>query len=62
VAIKRSIHICGDTPCPNDEQFIHRFYYGCTPKDFKENTGTSATYKQTKGDDGKYRWGGGCDK
>lgn len=54
-------YLCGDTPCPNDPAFEHRFYFGCVPADFRERTGRSKTHHQTPGADGRYRWNGGCD-
>ena len=50
----------GDYRCPNDPEFVHRFYYGCVPADFSEVTGRSRTHRQTR--HGEYRlWDGGCD-
>lgn len=56
-----AVHICGDTDCPSDPAFEHRFYFGCVPKDFSERTGRSKSHRQSQGPDGRYRWNGGCD-
>lgn len=58
--LRNEVHLCGDTDCPTDPDFEHRFYYGCVPKDFNGNTGRSKTHKQTKGPDCRYHWNGGC--
>ena len=47
--------------CPVDPEFMHDNYYNCIPKDFSANTGRSRTHKQTKGDDDRYHWDGGCE-
>lgn len=54
-------YLCGPSDCPTDPGFEHDNYFGCVPKDFKERTGRSATFRQKKGADGRYRWNGGCD-
>lgn len=55
-----STFICGTGPCPNDDRFEHDNYFGCIPKDFKERTGRSKTFRQERGPDGRYYWNGGC--
>lgn len=32
-----------DASCPNDPAFVHRFYFGCVPKDFSDRTGRIET-------------------
>lgn len=59
-------YVCGDTDCPNDPAFEHRFYYGCVPRDFSDQTGRSRTRRQTAtAVDGLpwklHLWDGGCD-
>lgn len=51
--------IRGARACPNDPDFEHDNYFGCVPKDFKERTGRSKTYRQTE-HEGRYYWNGGC--
>ena len=59
--------IDGQTPCPNDPDFVHEGYmYGCVPKDFSMRTGRSKTHHQTetvvKGLPWRiWMWNGGCD-
>lgn len=61
------IYICGDTPCPADPTFEHRFYYGCVPRDFNERSGRSKTNRQARVSRPdlpggyRYEWDGGCD-
>lgn len=59
---KGSVYLCGDTKCPTDPDFEHRFYFGCVPKDFSDRTGHSKTHRQRQGLDGLWRWDGGCDR
>lgn len=62
-----AIYLCGDTSCPCDPNFEHRFYFGCVPKDFSERTGRSKTQRQrnvTAPDlrhGYRFMWTGGCD-
>lgn len=51
----------GQSRCPHDDDFVHEFYYGCVPADFKGATGRSKTRHQTKNAEGRYKWNGGCD-
>jgi len=57
--MKRTTIICGPTTCPHDPNFEHDNYFGCIPKDFRERTGKSKTYRQTRHGD-RYYWNGGC--
>ena len=59
---KTRVFVCQPTVCPTDSaHFEHDNYFGCVPKDFSVATGRSKTFAQTPGDDGLYRWNGGCD-
>lgn len=58
--MRYKVYVCGTTDCPNDPDFEHDNYYGCVPKDFNGRTGKSKSHYQTKGDDGRYHWNGGC--
>jgi hypothetical protein len=57
------IYLCGDSPCPTDDEFVHRVYYGCVPKTFSERTGRAKGHHNQKcAVEGcyKYHWDGGC--
>lgn len=55
-----AVYLCGDTDCPHDDAFEHRFYFGCVPRDFSPQSGRSKTHRQRRVD-GLFRWDGGCD-
>jgi hypothetical protein len=60
---KYKVYLCGDVPCPTDDDYEHRFYFGCVPKTFSDRTGRAKGHKQSRCDvEGchRYHWDGGC--
>jgi hypothetical protein len=61
------VYLCGDEPCPNDPEFVHRMIFGhvCVPKTFSDRTGRAKGHRQTPTDIGLpypvSMWDGGCD-
>lgn len=66
--------INGDSPCPHDDRFEHRFYFGCVPKTFSDRTGRAKGFRQTETPNAypkvnhgvtcastRWLWNGGCD-